>query len=108
MPKYAEKSQTKIEEMPEAYGEGQMDAGRKLQNIDQMSKVFCITDQERRLLEYAQRIGYITTAQAEELLNVKARRARDILRRMVTYGILVKKGKNRGTIYVIESVEREL
>lgn len=53
------------------------------------------------VLEFIEKKGKITSRQAEELLNVKQRRAREILREMVDKGILVKQGAYKSTIYVL-------
>lgn len=64
-------------------------------NIDELS-VQC-----KLILEFIEKKGKITSRQAEELLNVKQRRAREILREMADKGTLVKKGAYKSTVYVL-------
>ena len=56
-------------------------------------------EQEKRIYKYVLENGFITTAKAMELLEVKERRARDILANMVEDGYLGKEGAARSTIY---------
>ena len=56
--------------------------------------------QERQIMQYVTEHGSITTAIVEELLQVKDRRARSILNKMVNDGILLKQGASRSTCYV--------
>lgn len=53
------------------------------------------------VLEFIEKKGKITSRQAEELLNVKQRRAREILREMADKGTLVKQGVYKSIIYVV-------
>jgi ATP-dependent DNA helicase RecG len=59
-----------------------------------------MTPQQNRIYQYARQNGSITSRQAEELLAVKQRRARDLLSEMVAQGILEKQGHYRSTVYV--------
>lgn len=56
--------------------------------------------QEQQIYKYASENGSITTAETVELLGVKHRRARAVLKNMVAGGYLRKKGAARSTIYV--------
>ena len=53
------------------------------------------------VLEFVKKKGKITSHQAEKLLNVKQRRAREILSKMADKGILIKQGAYRSTVYVL-------
>ena len=59
------------------------------------------TQQQKTILLYLKNNDFITTTQAQDLLNVKERRARDILHRMVKDIILIKKGATNTTKYVL-------
>ena len=59
------------------------------------------TQQQKTILSYLKNNDFITTAQAQDLLNVKERRARDILHKMVKDKILIKKGATNTTKYVL-------
>ena len=63
-------------------------------------------EQEQEIYKYVLRNGFITTAKAGELLGVKHRRARAILRGMVEKAYLSKEGAARSTIY-IKNKEKE-
>ncbi len=58
------------------------------------------SDQEKQIYRFAQKNGFVTRVQVMELLNIKERRARNILRKMVENGWLRKEGVSRNTIYV--------
>ena len=51
--------------------------------------------------DYAEKNGKITSRQAEELLNVKQRRAREVLSKMVDKGTLIKQGAYKSTVYML-------
>ena len=57
-------------------------------------------EQERRIYKYVLENGSITTARVAELVEVKQRRARAVLRDMVEGDYLRKEGAARSTIYV--------
>ena len=52
-------------------------------------------------MEYIKENGQIVSAEAEELLDVKQRRARTVLNDMVKNGLIIKVGASRGTRYVL-------
>ena len=58
------------------------------------------TDQELLVYKVVQKNGFITRAQVMELLDIKERRARNLLRKMVESGWLRREGAARSTIYV--------
>lgn len=60
-----------------------------------------LTEQERQIREFVLENGSITTSQAAELLDVKLRRARGILGKMVDNHWLRKEGASRNTVYAI-------
>lgn len=57
-------------------------------------------EQEQQIYKYISENVGITTAQAMKLLDIKQRRAREILVKMVENGWLRKEGASRSTIYV--------
>ena len=60
-----------------------------------------LTEQQSRIFQFTKEKGKITSRQAEELLQVKQRRARSILGEMVNIGILERQGAYKSTIYVL-------
>lgn len=54
------------------------------------------------IIEFVEKEGKITSHQAEKLLNVKQRRAREILSKMADEGILLKNGAYKSTVYVLK------
>lgn len=66
-----------------------------------------LTTQQKILLAYLEENEKITSRQAETLLNVKQRRARDILCEMINMGIVERQGSYRGTIYILRKAENE-
>lgn len=56
--------------------------------------------QQKKILEFVKEQGQITSHQAEILLEVKQRRARDILGDMVKLGVLERQGAYKSTVYV--------
>ena len=68
-----------------------------------MEKDAIIKKQQKKILEYIKENGKITSHQAEELLNVKQRRARIVLVEMVNNGLLEKQGAYKTTVYVINN-----
>ena len=63
-------------------------------------------EQEQKIYRYVSENESITTAETVELLKVKPRRARVVLRNMVNSGCLRKEGVARSTIYVKNTEER--
>ena len=57
-------------------------------------------EQERKIYQYVLENGFITSARTAELLEVKQRRARAVLRDMIEGDYLRKEGAARSTIYV--------
>ena len=57
-------------------------------------------EQERKIYQYILENGFITSARTAELLEVKQRRARAVLRDMIEGNYLRKEGAARSTIYV--------
>jgi len=60
-----------------------------------------LSEQNRLVLDYVKENGKITSHQAGLLLQVKQRRARDILGNMAKIGLLEKRGAYKTTTYVI-------
>ena len=68
-----------------------------------MEKDVIIKKQQKKILEYIKENGKITSRQAEELLEVKQRRARIVLVEMVNNGLLEKQGAYKTPVYVINN-----
>lgn len=68
-----------------------------------MEKDVIIKKQQKKILEYIKENGKITSRQAEELLEVKQRRARIVLVEMVNNGLLEKQGAYKTSVYVINN-----
>ena len=60
-----------------------------------------LSEQHKRVINYVKENKKITSHQAELLLNVKQRRAREILGEMTQMGILKKQGSYKTTMYII-------
>lgn len=74
-------------------------------NADKMP-INMLSSQQKILFDFLEENGKITSHQAEELLNVKQRRARSILSEMVDLGIVERQGVYKRTIYVL-NITRE-
>lgn len=57
------------------------------------------TEQDQIVIEYIENNGKITTKIVEQLLNVKDRRAREIMKKLVEKGHVSKHGKSKNTYY---------
>jgi len=68
-----------------------------------LEKDVIIKKQQKKILEYIKENGKITSHQAEELLEVKQRRARIVLVEMVNNGLLEKQGAYKTPVYVINN-----
>lgn len=72
-----------------------------IERLTAVVKGTIVTEQEIRIIEYALQYGVITSKKIEELLHVKQRRARDILKDMYEKELLLKKGAYKSTSYVL-------
>ena len=68
-----------------------------------MEKDVIIKKQQKKKLKDIKENGNITSRQAEELLEVKQRRARIVLVEMVNNGLLEKQGAYKTPVYVINN-----
>ncbi len=59
-----------------------------------------LDEDKSMVLEYVKEKGKIRRKDIEEILNVKERRARDILKEMVDDGLLERRGSGTNTYYV--------
>ncbi len=66
-----------------------------------MPETYSYPEQQKKIVEYIKENGRIVSAEAEELLGVKQRRARIVLNDMVKSGLIIKVGASRGTRYVL-------
>lgn len=64
-----------------------------------------LSEQERLIVAYLKEYDKITTSKAEEVLGVKQRRARDILKELTEKGVLIKSGTYKSTVYVLNAEE---
>lgn len=60
-----------------------------------------LTKQQLRIIKYVQAYGNITSVKAGEMLGIKQRRTRDILKELSEKGILLKQGTYKSTVYVL-------
>ena len=70
-------------------------------NADKMP-INDLSTQQRAIIQFVKEKGRITSRQAEELLEVKQRRARSILGEMVNMGILERQGSYKSTVYLLK------
>mgnify|MGYP004456996471 CR=1 FL=1 len=89
----ADKVQKSADKIQESADKSQKSADKMQGSADK--------SQHKLVLEYVQKNGKITSHQAEELLNVKQRRAREVLSKMVDKGTLIKQGAYRSTVYML-------
>ncbi len=61
-----------------------------------------LSKQETLIVDYLQKNEKITTSKAEEVLGVKQRRAREILKELTKKEVLLKCGAYKGTVYVLD------
>lgn len=61
-----------------------------------------LSAQQIKVFQYVRENGTITSHQAEELLQVKQRRARTVLGEMVDIGVLEKQGSYKANAYAIK------
>jgi len=59
-----------------------------------------LTPQESNIINHIEQHGSITASDVEQILSVKERRAREVLREMTKKGLLEKQGSARNTSYV--------
>lgn len=64
-----------------------------------------LTEQQLLIVRYLQKYRSITSGKAGEVLGIKQRRARDILRELVEKGILLKQGSYKNTVYVLNKTQ---
>lgn len=62
-----------------------------------------LSAQQNTILQAVKEKGKITSRQAEELLEVKQRRARSILAELVNMGLLERQGSYKSTVYVLKN-----
>ncbi len=67
-----------------------------------MPEFSTIPEQQKKILEYIMINSQITSAQVEELLDVKERRARAILNDMVKASLIQKQGRTKNTKYLLK------
>ena len=60
-----------------------------------------LTAQQKMIFQFIKENGQITSHDAEKLLGVKQRRARDILVEMIDKHILQRQGAYKSTVYVL-------
>ena len=62
-----------------------------------------LTEQQMRIVKYAQKHENITSSKVEDMLGIKQRRARDILKGLVEKNILLKQGSYKSSVYVLNA-----
>lgn len=65
-----------------------------------------LSEQEKLIVDYLQKSEKITTSKAEELLGVKQRRAREILKELTEKKVLLKCGAYKSTVYMLNIKEQ--
>ncbi len=73
----------------------------EIESADKMP-INALSLQQREIIQFVKEKGRITSRQAEELLEVKQRRARSILGEMVNMGILERQGSYKSTVYLLK------
>lgn len=91
----ADKVQKSADKIRESADKVQESADKTKESADKLLA------QYKLILDYTEKNGKITSRQAEELLNVKQRRAREVLSKMVDKGTLVKQGAYKSTVYML-------
>lgn len=81
--------------------EATQSAGEALQSAGKVPETYSWPEQQKKIVEYIKENGQIVSAEVEELLGVKQRRARTVLNDMVKNGLIIKVGASRGTRYVL-------
>jgi ATP-dependent DNA helicase RecG len=94
-PKSADKSPKSADKVPKSADKLPKSADKLPINQNRHYK-----KQRREILEYVAQNGKITTKEAATLLQVKQRRARDILSELVKSGELTKVGSYKSTVYI--------
>lgn len=64
-----------------------------------------LSEQEKLIVDYLQKHNKITTGRAEEVLGVKQRRAREILKELTEKEVLLKCGAYKSTVYVLKQIQ---
>ena len=59
-----------------------------------------LTEQQKLIMGYVKLNGKITSSNVEDILGVKQRRARDILKELVKKSLLIKQGSYKSTAYI--------
>lgn len=62
-----------------------------------------LSDAQNKILDFVEKTGRITNKDVQTLLQVKDSRALKVLNSLVIAGLLVKKGKLRGSYYVLNN-----
>ena len=62
--------------------------------------------QQRQIIDFIKKYGKITSRQTEEVLGIKQRRARTILKDMAALNILERQGSYKSTAYVLKEREK--
>lgn len=82
-------------EMPE-------NAGKMPESAGKMPEIYKnLSEQEKLILSYTEDHGKVTTKEVANILSIKERRSREILKNMVEKNLLEVKGQGRNTHYVV-------
>ncbi len=103
VPVNADKVPDSTDELPENC---QQTADKMPENRRETAEKVPANEQEQLIYKYVLENTGITTAKAMKLLDLKERRTRELLAKMVKNGWLRKEGSSRSTIYV-QNTERE-
>lgn len=73
-------------------------------NADKMP-INHLSEQQKKIWHFVEKDGHITSQQAAVLLDIKQRRARIILGKMVDIGVLERQGSYKNTVYAIRKAQ---
>lgn len=89
---YRFRDKTRLGKSTDKYGKSTDKYGKSTDNL---------SDAQRRVLDFAEKTGRVTNKDVQDLLQVKDSRALKVLNSLVITGSLVKKGKLRGSYYIL-------
>ena len=102
---YNEKGQNSVSDVKYNYGSRQSESADKMPtSADKVPTNADYTNlnwQQILIVEHIKKNGMINSNQVAELVNVKQRRARDILREMSEMNIILRQGSYRSTSYIL-------
>ncbi|MEZ0537370.1 helix-turn-helix domain-containing protein [Caldicellulosiruptoraceae bacterium PP1] len=90
----------------EIYREDSHSTGNVLESTTEMPEKFnTLSNQELIVLKAIINRGRITTKEVEQILEIKEKKAREILKKMTDEGLMVRKSKGKNTYYEIPYIK---